>query len=120
VSFDYALTAETVERLLTRFGASTTHKIKSTAVYDPATGSAAVSYTNQTVKAAVFAYEQKYIDGTLIKAGDQQALMSAQGVTNPKAGDLLTWGGVDLVVVAAKPLAPAGTDVLHELQIRKA
>ena len=67
---------------------------------------------------AVFDYDQKFIDGTLIRQGDKEGYMSALGISVPLAGDVLTWAGVYCSVIACKSLAPSGLDVLYTLQLR--
>lgn len=116
MTFDYARSAATALRLLQRFGATATLKRQSAGSYDPSTGTDTVTETSLSTTAAVFAYDQKYIDGTLILQGDQRGYLSNE--QEPQQGDLLAWGGVDLRVVAVRPLSPAGTVVLYEAQLR--
>jgi hypothetical protein len=115
-AFDYPKTAATATRLLQRFGAACTLKRESGTAYDPDAGATVPTYTSTPTTAAVFAMPQKYIDGTLILQGDQQAFM-APGV-EPKQGDMVTWAGRDLSVISVKPVAPAGVAVLFEAQLR--
>lgn len=115
-AFSYPTTAATAARLLERFGAAATLKRQSGTAYDPATGTSTQTYTSYATTAAVFDYDQKYIDGTLIKAGDKQAYC-APAVT-PEQGDRFTWNGVDYSVIAVKPTSPAGVPVLYEAQLR--
>ena len=116
MTFDYANTAATALRLLTRFGASATLKVYSGTAYDPATGTVTATYTDNAATACVFDYPQKYVDGTLILAGDKQAYMASAPV--PKQGDKLAWQAVDYTVVAVKAIAPSGVAVVYEAQIR--
>lgn len=115
-AFNYANTAATALRLLTRFGASATIKRYAGTAYDPATGTTTPTYTDVATTAAVFDYDQKYIDGTLILVGDKRAYLAPAHV--PKQGDKLAWQSVDYTVVAVKAVAPAGVVVLYEAQIR--
>lgn len=115
-AFNYANTAATATRLLTRFGAAATIKRTTVGAYDPETGTAPVTVTSLTTTAAVFAFDQKYIDGTLILEGDQRAYLAP--AQQPKQGDLLNWQSRDYNVIAVKPLAPAGVVVLYEAQLR--
>ncbi|QQP96545.1 hypothetical protein [Lysobacter enzymogenes] len=117
-TFNYVTTAATAARLLKRFGAPATIKRTTVGAYDPETGTAPVTVTSLPTTAAVFAFDQKYIDGTLILQGDQRAYMAP--AQQPKQGDALAWQGGDYTIVAVKPLAPAGLVVLHEAQIRGA
>lgn len=118
MSFYEEMAASTAE-ILAEFGAAATLKRTATGAYDPATQTAAVTTTSQAVTAAVFDYNQHYIDGSLIKTGDKQVYLSAVGVAVPLAGDVLTWQAGDYAVISVKPLAPAGISVLYEIQVRK-
>ncbi|QLQ28519.1 MAG: hypothetical protein HZT39_09840 [Pseudoxanthomonas sp.] len=115
-SFQYAAIAATATRLLQRFGASATLKRQTAGTYDPSTGTTPVTVTELATTAAVFAYDQKYIDGTLILQGDQEAYLTAANA--PKQGDLLAWQGRDWSIVAVKPISPAGVPVVYEAQLR--
>lgn len=115
-SFQYPATAATAARLLERFGAAATLKRQSGTTYDPTTGTSTQTYTSYATTAAVFNYAQKYIDGTLIQAGDKQAYC-APAVT-PEQGDRFTWDVADYTVVDVKAVAPAGVPVLYEVQLR--
>lgn len=115
--FDYVATRATATRLLTKFGAATTLTHVAPGAYDPATGASVPIETAETAQACVFPYGDKFIDGTLIQAKDQQAFVSAEG-TEPKPGSVLLWEGKKLSVVRAKNLGPAGVMVLFELQVR--
>lgn len=120
--FNYNATAATATRLLQRFGKAATLKRIVTGAYDPSTGTAPVTTTSLNTHAAVFAYDQKYIDGTLIKQGDQWCLLSP--IHAPKQGDVLnaksplTGQYADFTIVAFKAHGPAGTAVLFEAQVR--
>lgn len=116
MTFNYPNTATTATRLLQRFGASCTLKRESGSAYDPSTGTTVPTYDSLPSTACVFAMPQKYIDGTLILQGDQQAYLIP--ATEPKQGDVLTWSGSDYTVIAVKPVAPAGVPVLFEAQLR--
>lgn len=115
-AFNYARTAATATRLLTRFGASCTLKRLADAAYDPATGTATPAVTPFATTAVVFDYDQRQIDGTLIRQGDRRAYMDA--TVAPRQGDRLTWQGAELQVVAVRPLSPAGVAFLFEAQLR--
>lgn len=115
-SFNYAATAATATRLLERFGAAATLKHVTGEVYDPETSTNVPTYADTPTTMAVFAYDQKYIDGTLIRQGDQRAYC-APGV-EPVQGDRLVWGAKTFEVISAKPIAPAQIPVLFEAQIR--
>jgi len=114
--FNYPGIAATATRLLQRFGAACTVKRLTGSVYDPATSTNVPTYAETASTAAVFAYEQKYIDGTLIRQGDQRAFCAPGAEV--RQGDKLVWQGKTFEVVASKPVSPAGVPVLYEAQIR--
>lgn len=116
MTFNYTAGAATSLRLLERFGAAATLKRTTAGAYNPATGTAAETVAELDTTAAVLAYPQRYIDGTLIRHGDRRALCAA-GV-EPKQGDALAWQGRDLTIIAVRPVAPAGVAVLYEAQVR--
>lgn len=121
MAFNYAATAATADRLIKRFGTSATLRrtISDAAAYDPATGTVAAPAAVDTVcSAVVIDYDQKMIDGTLIRAGDKRVYMSVIGVGLPLAADLFVWQTVTYTVMTVKPLAPAGVGVLYEIQAR--
>lgn len=116
-AFDYNRTAQTALRLLQRYGKATTLTREAPGEYDPDDAAAPITPTVQNVVAAVFPVEQKYVDGTLVRSTDEQALISARGVSEPKPGDILLWGGRDLTAVKCQNLGPAGVFVLYEIII---
>jgi hypothetical protein len=120
MSFDYSELAAEVQTILDEFGREATLNRKGTPVYDPATGRTTTTPLTQTLQAAKFPYGDKLIDGTLIRAGDEQLYASAYGTTLvPQPGDTITWGTETWNVVRAKHIAPAGVFVLFEVQVRK-
>ena len=120
--FNYANTAATADRLIKRFGASAILRrvLNDVAAYDPATGTVtAPTVVDTACSAVVIDYDQKMIDGTLIRNGDKRVYMSVVGVGLPLVADLFVWQSVTYACIAVKPLAPSGSIfVLYELQIR--
>lgn len=121
MSFDYDNIAAVADELLAEFGQSCSLGSVTDGAYDPATGEAAPATTPYPITAAIFAYPQRFVDGTLIRTGDKRALVSPVGLTvDPKPGDTLTdAAGAAYQVVDAKPTAPAGATVLWTLQVRR-
>jgi len=121
MSFDYDEIASTADELLAEFGQSCVLTSITDGAYDPETGEAGTSTTPHPATAAVFAYPQRFVDGTLILTGDKRALVSPVGLTvDPKPGDTLTdTASAVFQVIDAKPIAPAGVAVLWILQVRK-
>ena len=121
----YARLQATSNRLLKGKGqpVTLTHTVPGT--YDPATGGITNTTTTQTAYGAIFDYGTKQIDGTLIKAGDKQLLLSAfktdgAALTAPVLGDTVSIGGVVYTLVEPlKEVNPAGTVVMYEVNMRK-
>ena len=119
----YAKMQATANRLLKGKGQAITLSRQTAGAYDPATGTAAVTTTAQTAYGAMFEYGDKNIDGTLIKEGDKQLLLSAinsagTALVAPALNDTVTINTVVYTVVRIKPLSPAGTTVLFDCNIR--
>ena len=117
----YSDIAQIAHDILVAYGATCQLGIQSNGAYNTATGKASVAYTNQNITAAVFDFPQKFIDGTLIKTGDQRVIASVIGLTaDPKPGCRFTDAqGKTSEVINAKQISPAGTKVLWILQVRK-
>lgn len=115
----YGNAQNTASKMLTKFGQSVTHTIRTAGTYNPATGGLTVTETTQTVKAALFDYGNEEIDGMLIVAGDKRALVAALEITAPKMDDTLTVSSVVWTIKSVKELNPSGTSVMFELQVRK-
>ncbi len=110
--------AEVAAEIIEEYGAPTTLKRTVTGAYDPSTGTNSNSIVSQDIIAAVFDFDQKMINGTEIRTGDKRVYASAVGVNPPLQADIFPWLGVDYAVVAVRPLAPAGINVLYEMQVR--
>lgn len=119
MAFDYTSLAVDALELLTEFGESATLTRNTGGTYNPATGVTVVTGAPETIMAAVFDYPQHLVDGTRVLTGDKQVFAGAVGVTAPTPGDTITWQSVVYTIVTSKPLAPAGTNLLHDVQIRK-
>lgn len=125
MSFDYAKSAASANRLLAKFGRQLTLISTRLGTYDPETASAPVNESPQTVTGVLLEYSTKDSGiaqqaGYLIKAGDRKLLMGTAGVqTPPVANDRVTIGTDIYLVIRVRTLAPAGVDVLYECQVRK-
>jgi hypothetical protein len=113
--FNYAKTAATALKLLTKFGQPMT---VSKEVYDIDTG-LLVSATDTIGMGVIFAISNgvSSMSNGLIKASDQQVLISVN--TIPEPIDRLTVGDKVYSIVDVKALEPAGVNVLYELIVRK-
>jgi hypothetical protein len=116
----YTRSQDTALRLLRKYGQSMTLTARTNGAYDTATGAQTVTETAHTVTGAMFDYPAKMIEGTLIRQGDKQAIVAASGLAvTPAPGMKLTdAAGAVYTVVTAEALNPAGTAVIHTLQVR--
>lgn len=121
----YARLQSTADKMLKGKGQSLTLTKNTAGTYNPATGGFTGAGTStQTAYGAVFDYGAKQIDGTLIKAGDKQLLLSAvktdgAALTAPVLGDTVSIGGVTYTLVEPlKEVNPAGTVVLFDVNLR--
>jgi len=91
--------------------------------YSTSTGVASVSTSTQSAYGALFDYENKNIDGSLVKKGDRKLLLSAlntagAALTAPSVNDTVTANSVTYTIVAVRPVAPSGLAVAYDCQIR--
>ena len=121
----YTRLQNTAQKLLKGKGQSLTITRITAGTYNPATGAMTGTTTStQTAYGAVFDYGTKQIDGTLIKAGDKQLLLSAfktdgTALTAPVLGDTVSIGGVVYTLVEPlKTVGPAGITVIYEANLR--
>jgi hypothetical protein len=79
------------------------------------------SVSDQVGISAVFLdYQQKYIDGEVIRMGDQQVLLPALGLSAPPEVDgYILRGAEKWKILVVKPLNPNGQTILFELQVRQ-
>lgn len=117
--FDYAKSAATALKLLTKFGASGTLTKRTEGSYDPATGSNTITETAYTVKSVLLNYKFSEMNDTdsLIQDKDRKIIMQATTVT-PDTSDTFTFNGTAYRIINVKTLNPAGTSVIHELHVR--
>lgn len=116
----YSRAKDSANNALIKYGQAITLSHKSSGAYDPATGSATVTPANTAGVGAIFDYGNQSIDGTLIKQGDKQLILSAYGITTIGAGDTVTIGSITYVITHIKEINPAGTVVLYEANLRGA
>ncbi len=121
----YTRMQKTSNKLLLGKGQTVTITHVVPGVYDPATGLVVNTETTQTGTGAVLEWNANQVDGTLIKSGDKQLLLSPLNssggqLTAPVLGDTVTdaSGVVHTLVAPLKPLSPAGTIVLFDCNMR--
>lgn len=121
MTFNYAKTAASVERMLKKYGgAGTISRSEDTGSYDPLTGMPApATEVTQNIVGVVFPIADKLVNGTTVLATDETAYISTVGVWKPRSTDVLAINDQTYTVMGVKWLAPAGVAVLGELIVRK-
>lgn len=118
MTFDYAKSKATATRLIAKFGQAGKISRTSGGTGDPWNPSTPTT-TEYDATFAVLEWDQKDIDGTLVKQGDRKIVLSATGLAIvPTTTDKIVIGGTPHVIGHVKPLAPGGTVVLFELSAR--
>ncbi|KAB2692563.1 hypothetical protein [Brucella intermedia] len=114
--FNYARSVKTADRLISKFGQTGAIRRTETSgdPWDPST-----SDTDYPCTLVALNYDQKDVDGTLIKSTDKKVYVAVAGLPiQPTTTDKVIIGGVVSTIVEAKPLNPAGTVVYWMLQAR--
>lgn len=122
---DYAKLQQKVYDKGVKFGSYVYVTVTTRGAYNSTTDSYATgSVATYTEYIVVTDFQQKDIDGTLIKPGDKKLLMSAINDL-PRLDQLdetqeykITHGGKDLEAVRLSALVPGGTVVMYEVQVR--
>jgi hypothetical protein len=80
------------------------------------------TYPDYDCRVVIMAYDQRYVNGTTILAGDVQLYISAIGLTaEPQVGMLVSAGGKTYLIVNMDPTKPDGvTPVVFIAQARTA
>lgn len=114
--FNYARSVQTANRLIDKFGQIGAIRRTETSgdPWDPGT-----SDTDYPCTLVALDYDQKDVDGTVIKAGDCKVYVAVAGLAIvPTTTDHVIIGGKVYTVIQVKPLSPAGTTVYFDLQCR--
>jgi len=120
---DYTKAAARADQSLRRKGGIVVLRQITTGEYDPDLGTAPTTTTEYEGTGVKLNYEQDDIDGTLIKQGDQQLLLSPlqrNGVKMPLpvSGDQVAIGAAVYTVGMVAALQPTDTSLLYTLQLR--
>lgn len=117
----------TANRLIADKGQTVTLTRRESGVYNPATGTSAITTTTQTGKGVILPLSGfRKVDGSSVVAGDETLLLSAlastgAALTAPDVGDYVTGAdGSAYVIVAVDPLRPAGLDIVYDCVVRRA
>lgn len=115
---DYADELATVAELLQEFGANATFTRTTGSTFDPVAGS--YSGGSETVingNGVQLDYIQSEIDGAVIRRGDVKFYFDPAG-GEPLIDDVCVFTGKTYRVIDSETLAPNGTHILYELQLR--
>lgn len=116
----YSELAATVQEVLAEFGASgQVTRTEQSGVYNPDTGDYDTTTVTQDCTAVVFPIDQKLVDGATVLATDEQAYLSAVGLTIPEPTQKLAWAGKTYTIMRVENLAPAGASVLVTMIVRR-
>jgi len=107
--------------LLSTFGKDLTFIVKGSESYDATTGSVTVSESSVVVKGSPPApYARKYITGDLVKEGDVQTIIAAQGLTiTPDEGQRVEFDSEKWHIVSIKRIYSGEQVAAYELQLRR-
>ncbi|QKV17851.1 hypothetical protein [Oricola thermophila] len=118
MTFNYAKTRDTADRLIARFG-----QVAKLIVLDATGGdpwNPTVTETETEVTVAVFDFANSEVDGTLIQQGDKRVYLASDGGrVTPDTSNKLEIGGVRHEIVRVSPTSPGGLDVFYEIQARR-
>lgn len=109
---------------LAEFGKAVVIKIYPSASYSPSTGSTtpgtAIQYNKKIIPP--YPYENKYIDGDIIREGDLQSGIAASGLEfSLEKPDLTRFviDGFEWLVISAKPVYSGDSIAMYQLHLRK-
>lgn len=118
LKFDYAKSQITALRLLDKFGMAG-QIVRGTPGSGPVWDPGEPVVTSYPCTMAVLKFDNKDIDGTLIKATDKKVYVAAKGLSIvPTTTDRISIGGVQHTIVRVMPLNPAGVNIYYEFQAR--
>jgi hypothetical protein len=123
----YTRPLATASRLIKKFGQIVVISSSSQTGYNTSTGRAILTTTSQSSFGCIFEWGadnypnngEGYIDSSLIEVGDKKLLLSVNGITLPKLGDVATIGGLVYTIVnPIKIVSPSGVPIIVQCNIR--
>jgi len=114
VTFDYARSRATAERLIARFGTTATlHQITTSGdAWAPTT-----TETDTTVRAVDLSQRLRDASGTLTGESLRTLYVSTSAGVTPAKGDKITVGGIRHEIAEVRTLNPGGVAVMHEVDL---
>ncbi len=120
-TYNYGKLVQTAKRLIARFGGPISIVATNTAA-NPTQGwkAGTAAPATQDAKGVFVNYEQKFVDGTVIRQGDQKVLISAADLTfAPNFVGYIQRGTEKWNVVKIEPLNPGDTMIIYKVQVRR-
>ena len=114
----YSGLAVVARRLLTTKGQTLTFSRETSTSFDHILGENTTSASTYTGVGAAFDYNSREIDGEVVQRGDIRLILEAT-TTPPIIDDATTIDGDVYRIMAVRPISPAGTVVIYEVQLRK-
>ena len=100
---------------IAQFGRDAVLKRYDEGTFNPATSViSGETVTSQTIKAVFTDYNERQIDGTIIKRGDRLVLIAGD-IAEIKTNDAID----DYKVVNVEIVSPAGVNLIYKAQVRK-
>lgn len=115
--FNYTKSARLAHDLLTYFGALAVLTRRIEGAYDTATGSATISNRSFSATACVLSVKDKR-DTDAVQRAERRVLISPLSAYEPLVGDHLKIGALKFQITDVEKLAPAGTTVLYDCEVR--
>lgn len=111
MTFDYTQLALVAQRMITRFGRSTTLRtnVKTGDEWNPT-----ITPSDATINAVFISFKATDVDNTLIKSGDKMLL----SYTQIDSKNIIIDGGVKYEVVGVEEVKTGDTAILYKAHIR--
>lgn len=116
MTYNYGPMAASAARMLTKFGKQYTFTRTAKGAYNPASGTTSDTSSTFTGYGCLFDYSSAdRVDGAVLQ-GDRRLLAEGKGY---QVGDTVAIGSDTWKVISVSEIAPAGTVVAANLQVRK-
>lgn len=108
----------TALRLITDKGKACTLRKQASGAYSPTTGTSTITNTDYSIVGVLLNYSRSVQNKveTMIEVNDRKAII--QGDVTPDVTDLFIFENVTYRIISIKTVNPAGTAIIHELQVR--
>lgn len=120
MTFNYEPLRQKAQALINEFGQSMTITTQTPAAGDDPWDPATLTTVTRTVKGVVQEMSRNLIDGSAVRLGDLSVLIeAASGGTVPTTAEKVTIGGLQYSIVHVASVAPGGTTLYYQLQVRR-